>query len=107
MTVRNYSVPRSANLQIDIAVAYANGDAIDLTTYTANGYYKPHVESANVSTFSMSGYSNGVLRAELTGVQTANVNLGRYMYEIYITHNTSNATSLVQEGLLTFNGGLG
>ncbi len=106
MTVKNYTVDRSANLQIDIAVSNSSGAALDLGDYTSNAYYKTHVEAANSVTITSAGYSNGTLRLTLTGVQTANVTVGRYMYEAYITHTSSNTSYRVQEGILTFTGGL-
>jgi len=106
MTVRNITIEKSANLQIDIAVANTNGGVIDLTLYSANTCYKKHVGSANVGTITTTGYANGILRLELTGIETANIDVGRYVYETYVTHTSSNNTSRVQEGIITVNGGV-
>lgn len=106
MTVRNYSVDRSANLSILINVTNANGAVVDLTGYTCNAYYKTHVEAANSVAMGASGLANGLLTVSLTGTQTSAATMGRYMYEVYVTETATGRVSRVQEGLLTFTGGL-
>lgn len=104
MAVRNYSVDRSTDLQIDINVSDTDGAVVDLTNYTANACFKKHHESNTNVAFSTLGYANGLLTVSLTGTETLNTDVGRYIYEVYITHNTANTTSLVQNGILSFQG---
>lgn len=104
-TIRNFAVDRSANLSIEVSVSNTTG-AVDLSLYTWEACYKTHAAAANSVSMTSNGFSNGLLTASLTGTQTANIDLGRYMYEINITHIASNTTSRVQEGILTVRGGL-
>ena len=105
-TVRNLSVDRSANLNIEITVVDSNGFAVNLSGYSHVAYYKTHVAAANSVVMSTAGYANGLLTVSLTGEQTSNAALGRYMYEVYITDIFTDEISRVQEGILTFTGGL-
>lgn len=106
MSIRNIVIDKSANLSIDIVVCDASGAPIDFTLYTANACYKTHADASNVTYMTTNGYSNGVLNVSLTGVETANISISRYMYEVYATHTASNTTSRVQEGIFTVRGGL-
>jgi len=106
-TIRNLAVDKSANLQINISVANSSTDAaIDLSLYTWEACYKTHAAAANSGTMTANGFANGLLTISLTGTETANIAIGRYMYEAYITQTSSNTTSRVQEGILTVRGGL-
>ena len=104
-TIRNLTVDKSANLQIDISVANSTS-AIDLSVYTTEACYKTHAEAANSGTMTANGFANGLLTVSLTSTETANIAIGRYMYEVYITRTATNSTSRVQEGILTVRGGL-
>ncbi len=103
-SIRNISIDKSANLQFDIAISDVNGNLIDLGLYSHAGSYKKHFESANAFAFSCNGFSNGTLRVELSGSDTANLEHGRYLYEVLITHTASNTTTKVQSGIMTVNG---
>lgn len=107
MAVKNYSVDKTANLAININVSNNSTEAaIDLTGYTTNAYYRTHPDASNTVTMTTTGYANGLLVVSLTGTQTANADIGRYVYEVYMTQTSSNTITRVQEGILTFTGGL-
>lgn len=91
-------------MQIDITVNDTNGSAIDLTNYTANACFKKHHESNTTTEFTAVGAANGVLSISLTGTQTLNTDVGRYVYQVFITQNSANTTTLVQSGILSFQG---
>jgi hypothetical protein len=102
--VRNISVDQSANTRIDINVTDTTGAIVDLTLYTAGACYKKHMDSANTGAITATGYANGMLRLTLSAVETANITHGRYVYEAYVNHTSSNTTTRVQEGIMTVKG---
>ena len=97
--VRNIAVDRSANVLIEISVCNTSGGDLDMSSYTSDGCIKRHFESANVALFTTGTNANGLLTLELTALECANLDPGRYVYETTIT-SAANATIRVQEGIL-------
>lgn len=99
----NIAIDQGSNVAIEINVIDTNGNAVDLTAYSANASFKKHANAyANTAkTFSTVGYANGLLLLSMTAVESANTTWGRYLYDVTVTHTISNTTTRVQEGILT------
>jgi len=76
-----------------------NGDSLDVTGMTAASQMRRAPTSMNAVSFSTS-LSNGALVLSLTPAQTANINAGRYVYDVTLTDNAGNITRLI-EGIAT------
>ena len=101
-TIKNLEFARGSNAVMEIAVSNASGAPVNLTTYTANVEIKKHPESANAVYMGTTLYANGVMVLNLDAANTAAMDIGRYVYRVYITHDTSNNTIAVQRGLMVF-----
>jgi hypothetical protein len=97
-----------ANLVVDQGTDFATsidlqddeGNALDLTGYTANAQFRKTYSSSNAVTFSTSiTAATGVVTLSLTANQTSNVVAGRYVYDVLLTK--SGIKSRIVEGIVT------
>jgi len=99
-----------ANLVVDQGTTFVttinlidNNDApIDLTTFTAQAQLRKHYTSSNSTNISidLSEGSNGVIILSMNANTTANLNFGRYVYDVEIV-SPSGAITRVVEGIVT------
>lgn len=94
------TIEQGANLTSVVTVNDAQGDAVNLTTYTAasqlrKSYYS---SSANTLTATVTGNSNGQITLSMTAANTALLTPGRYVYDLVITNSTDNSKTRVIEG---------
>jgi hypothetical protein len=101
--VINVAVDQGANIAININVCDITNTPVDLTYYSANASFRKHANAyANTTKFfTTETFANGLLLLSMTAEESANLNWGRYLYDVRITHNTTNNTQRVQEGILT------
>lgn len=98
----NLFVDQGSNLAIEIVVSHANGDLVDLTTYTFNAKVKKSYYSNTSYSFDCSGAANGLLTMTMNAETSNTVPAGRYVYDTKIISATNKSTR-IQEGLITFN----
>lgn len=99
----NIVIDQGADFQTTITVRSDDGSITDLTNYTASGQIRKHYTSLTSVDFTMSFESprtSGQLTMSLTRTQTANMEPGRYVYDVEITDGTDFRTRLV-EGIVT------
>lgn len=102
-----------ANLVIDQGSTFAaelnltddNGDALNLTGFTANSQMRKWYTSSNPSaTFTTNiDVPTGVITLSLNATSTAALTAGRYVYDVEITDGSSGDISRVVEGIITVN----
>jgi len=95
------TIEQGATFSTDITISEPSGDPINLSDYTASSqmrksYYSNTAVSLNAT---VSNPTSGIVTIGLTAAQSANVNPGRYVYDVIITRN-SNVTRVV-EGIIT------
>lgn len=104
---------RKANLVIDagshfyteIVLTDASGDAIDISTYVGTGKIKKHWGSANSTTLEITTANNGAVGIFLAGNTSVDMEMGRYVYDVYLTANNG-VPNRVVEGLVTIKPGV-
>jgi hypothetical protein len=94
------TLEQGANLTSVVTVNDAQGDAVNLTTYSAasqlrKSYYS---SSANTLTATITGNANGEITLTMTAANTALLTPGRYVYDLVITNSTDNSKTRVIEG---------
>jgi hypothetical protein len=94
------TLEQGANLTSIVTVNDAQGDAVNLTTYSAasqlrKSYYS---SSANTLTATITGNANGEITLTMTAANTALLTPGRYVYDLVITNSTDNSKTRVIEG---------
>ena len=79
----------------------AQGDAVNLTTYTASSQLRKsyYSSSANTMTAIVTGNANGEITLTMTAANTALLTPGRYVYDLVITNSTDNSKTRVIEGI--------
>jgi hypothetical protein len=94
-------VEQGEDFSADITLDSINGTPYDLSTYSVKSQLRTSYWSANAAatfTSSISANGTGIITISLPHTITANLNSGKYVYDIFLTNNTSNTRSKVLEG---------
>tara|TARA_B100001564_G_C20471059_1_gene592648 strand:- start:429 stop:770 length:342 start_codon:yes stop_codon:yes gene_type:complete len=103
--IANLTIDQGATFTSDVTVKDANGNAFNLTGYTAlarmaKGYSSTRTRT--VMTCSISGDpTTGIVTVSLTADQTANLEEGRYVYDLEILQTSTSTITRVIEGIIT------
>jgi hypothetical protein len=94
------TIEQGANLTSTITVSDSQGDAVNLTTYSASAQLRKsyYSSSANTLTATITGNANGQITMSMTASNTAALTPGRYVYDLIITNSTDNSKTRVVEG---------
>jgi len=94
------TIEQGANLTSTITVNDTQGDAVNLTTYSASSQLRKsyYSSSANTLTATITGNANGQITLSMTAANTANLTAGRYVFDLIITNSTDNSVTRVIEG---------
>jgi hypothetical protein len=100
MTTRaNIVIDQGAAFSAEISVTDDNSDVVNLSGYTANAQMKKWYTSTNSVSFSTSiNAEEGLVTISLTTAQTANIEFGRYVYDVII-HDANNVSTKIVEGI--------
>jgi len=94
------TIEQGANLTSIVTVNDAQGDAVNLTTYSASSQLRKsyYSSSANTLAATVTGNANGQITLTMTAANTALLTPGRYVYDLVITNSTDNSKTRVIEG---------
>ena len=94
------TIEQGANLTSTITVTDTQGDAVNLTTYSASSQLRKsyYSSSANTLTATITGNSNGQITLSMTAANTAALTPGRYVFDLIITNSVDNSVTRVIEG---------
>ena len=104
--VANLIIDQGATFSSDITVKDANGNAFNLTGYTAEakmakGYASTRTRTTMTTTIA-SDPTTGVVSLSLTPTQTSALDAPeRYVYDVEITQTSTGAVTRVIEGIIT------
>lgn len=99
-TKSNLVIDQGATFSTDLTLTDENGDALNLTGYTANSQLRKWYTSTNSVSFSTTtNNSIGVVTLSLSSNQTAALTAGRYVYDVEISDGTT--ISRIVEGIVT------
>lgn len=99
----NIVIDQGADFQTTITVRTDDGEVQNLTDYTGSGQIRKHYTSTTAVDFTVSfeePRTGGQVTMSLTRDQTANMEPGRYVYDVEITDSTDFRSRLV-EGIVT------
>ena len=104
--VANLIIDQGANFSSDITVKDANGNAFNLTGYTAEAKLAKGYSSTRTRTLFTTSIANdattGVITLSLTADQTNNLEApARYVYDVEITKTSDSTITRVIEGIIT------
>ena len=102
-----------ANLYIDQGCDFSypinlidnNQNPLNVTPYTANAQMKKFYTDANSYPFT-TNLVNGSITIAMNAANTANIAMGRYVYDVILYNSTSNTTVRIVEGIVTINPGV-
>ena len=103
--IANLTLDQGATFNSDVTVKDANGNAFDLTGYTASakmakGYSSTRTRTSLTCTISTPA-TNGIVTLALTADQTGALDDGRYVYDLEILQTSSSTITRVIEGIIT------
>jgi hypothetical protein len=92
------NIEQYATFSTSLNVEDTNGDAINLTGYTASSQIRKsyYSSTANNFTATITGTANGEITLSMTAANTALLSPGRYLYDLVITAPTGAKTRVVE-----------
>ena len=99
----NIIIDQGADFSTSITVSGDNGNVVDLTGYTGSGQIRKNYSSSTSTDFTVdfgSPRSDGQVLLSLGRTVTANLESGRYVYDIELT-TSANTRSRLVEGMVT------
>lgn len=99
----NLSIDQGATFSVDFVVNTSDGDTADLTDYTGAGQIRKTYTSNSATSFAISLFANGTVRASLTANQTGSLTEARYVYDVELTDTTDGVVTRIVEGVATIN----
>ena len=90
-----------------VNVADTQGDAVNLSGYTASSQIRKsyYSSTANNFTATITGEANGEITLSMTSANTSNLAPGRYLYDLVITDSSGVKTRVV-EGIVNVLAGI-
>ena len=94
------TIEQGANLTSTVTVSDTQGDAVNLSTYSASAQIRKsyYSSSANTLTATITGNANGQITLSMTAANSAGLTPGRYVYDLIITNSVDNSVTRVVEG---------
>lgn len=96
----NLVIDQGSDFSTTIDVTDDEGNAVDLSTYTAAGQIRKHYTSLTAVNFSVNASASGILTISLNANNSNNMEPGRYVFDVEITANTGSVTRIL-EGIVT------
>ena len=103
--IANLTVDQGTSFTSDVTVKDANGNAFDLTGYTANakmakGFASTRTRTTITTTIAADA-TTGVVTLSLSSTVSAGLDAERYVYDLEITQTSSGNVTRVIEGIIT------
>ena len=102
--IANLTIDQGASFSSDVTVKDANGNAFNLTGYTAAAKMAKGYQSTKTRpsfTTAITTPTSGVVTLSLTPAQTTALDAERYVYDLEITLTSTGAVTRVIEGIIT------
>ena len=92
------NIEQYATFSTTVNVEDSNGDAVNLSGYSASSQIRKsyYSSSANNFTATVTGIANGEITLSMTAANTANMTPGRYLYDLVITSPTEVKTRVIE-----------
>jgi len=104
-TISNIFIDQGADFNTTVTISDSNGDALDLTSYTALAQIRKTYDSTTATTFTSTfdaDRTTGLITISLSDTQTSALESGRYVYDLLVTDVAGTKTRVV-EGIATVN----
>lgn len=102
-TKANLFIDQGATFTTVITLTDNDGDVINISGYTGAAQMRKHYTSSSSKSFVVGlGGVNGTITLSMSANTTANIEAGRYLYDVELT-DTTGTVSRVFEGIVTVN----
>ena len=103
--IANLTIDQGATFTSDVTVKDANGNAFNLTGYTAaakmaKGYASTRTRTTMTCTVAADA-TTGVVTLSMTAAETGALDAERYVYDLEITQTSSGTVTRVIEGIIS------
>jgi hypothetical protein len=99
----NLLIDQGTTFNTTVTLTDSNGNVIDITGYTGAAQMRKHFTSSTAKTFTVElGSTSGSITLSMSANTTANIEAGRYLYDVELT-DTTGIVSRVFEGIVTVN----
>lgn len=99
----NLVIDQGASFTTTLNLVDDDGEAVDLSNYSAAGQIRKHYSSSSATNFTVTlGDEEGTVTLELSANTSANLAAGRYVYDVELT-DPSSIVSRIFEGIVTVN----
>jgi hypothetical protein len=94
------TIEQGANLTSTVTVSDTQGDAVNLSTYSASSQLRKsyYSSSANTMKATITGNANGEITLSMTAANTTLLTPGRYVYDLIIANTATGYVTRVVEG---------
>ena len=94
----NFTIDQGTTFSANIDVTDAEGDVLNLTSYTVAGQMRKSYNSTTFTAFSasISNATGGVVTIGLSATQTNALKAGRYVYDVEITASDATVTRIIE-----------
>ena len=103
--IANLTVDQGTSFTSDVTVKDANGNAFNLTGYTANAKMAKGFASTRtrttITTTVAADATTGIVTLSLSSTASAALDAERYVYDLEITQTSSGNVTRVIEGIIT------
>jgi hypothetical protein len=103
-TKANITIDQGTTFSTTIDLTDENDDPIDLAAYTATAQIRRWYSSSNAAAVFVANTGTntaaGIITLSLTANQTANLEFGRYVYDVKVA-DASNTITRIVEGIVT------
>lgn len=109
-TTINIVVNQKASFEATFHALNSNSAPLDMTGYYANAAYKQDITAPDSTAVAfqttLANASNGSVSIALTPQQTADLQVGRYVYDVTITNIATSFKTRIVEGKIIVSGGV-
>jgi hypothetical protein len=97
------TIEQGATFSSTVNITDSQGDAQNLSSYSAASQMRKSYYSTSVSTLTatVTGNANGEITLSMTSSNSAALTPGRYVYDLIITNRLDNSVTRVVEGTAT------
>ena len=96
----NLVIDQGSDFVSSFAITGPDDASVDLSTYTGQSQFRKHATSMLFHSINVDLQANGVVELTMSSSETAEVEPGRYLYDVEITDALNNVTRIL-EGTVT------
>lgn len=91
----NINMDQGSDFSVEFTVQAANGNSLDLTSFTSNSHMREN-HTSNVAYTFTAVTANGTVTITMPAAQTAIIESGKYVYDVKVTSSSNEVFKVVQ-----------